>query len=173
MQTSFRNSLVSSALVLGAAVVGSNAFAQGPDDNLQWRSVNGIIQGNSVVGSGTGAMTGAPGPWTTQDGHASVSLKTGQVDFDVRGLVFAAGNSIGTTGTVTQVKGTLVCDTDGSASGGNSVFVDTPLVDLDDEGNARFHGQVSLPATCATAPDVAFLIRLGAGRWIANGAVLQ
>jgi hypothetical protein len=44
---------------------------------------------------------------------------------------------------VVQVKGTLVCDTDGSASGGNSVLVDTPLVELDDEGNARFNGRVS------------------------------
>jgi len=42
-------------------------------------------------------------------------LQTGQVNFDVRGLVLAAGNSIGTPGTVAQVKGTLVCDTDGSA----------------------------------------------------------
>ena len=149
MQTSLRNSLVLSALALGAAVFGPNALAQGPDDNkLQWRSVIGIIQGGNVVGSGTGAVTGAPGPWSAQDGRVSVSLKTGQVDFDVRGLVFAAGNAIGTPGTVAQVMGTLVCDTDGSASAGkNSVFVDTPLVDLDDEGNAQFHDKVSLPAT--------------------------
>ncbi len=174
MQTMIRKSLLVSALALGAAVVGSSAFAQGPDDNkLQWRSVIGITQGNNVVGSGTGAMTGVPGPWSAQSGHVSVSLKTGQVDFDVRGLVFAAGNAIGTPGAVAQVKGTLVCDTDGSASGGNSVFVDTALVDLDDEGNAQFHGKLSIPATCATEPDVAFLIRLGSGRWIASGTVLQ
>jgi len=72
------------------------------------------------------------------------------------------------------VKGTLVCDTDGSASGGNSVLVDTPLVELDDQGNASFDGQVgSLPAACTTEPDIAFLIRVGAGRWIANGTVLR
>ena len=76
-------------------------------------------------------------------------------------------------GHIAQVKGTLVCDTDGSASGGNSPFVDTPLVDLDDEGNARFHGPVSIPAACATEPDVAFLIRTASGRWIANGTVLR
>jgi hypothetical protein len=72
------------------------------------------------------------------------------------------------------VKGTLVCDTDGSASRGNSVLVDTPLVDLDDQGNARFDGLIGpLPSACTTEPDIAFLIRVGAGRWIANGTVLR
>ena len=92
----------------------------------------------------------------------------------VRGLVLAGGNSIGTPGTVLQVRGTLVCDTDGSASGGNSVLVDAPLVDLDDQGNARFSGNVgSFPAACTSEPDVAFLIRTGSGRWIGNGTVLR
>ena len=91
-----------------------------------------------------------------------------------RGLVLAGGNSIGTPGAVTQVKGTLVCDTDGSASGGNSVLVDTQMVELDERGNARFNGSVgALPAVCISEPDVAFLIRVGAGRWIANGTVLR
>jgi hypothetical protein len=62
---------------------------------------------------------------------------------------------------------------DGSTSGGNSVNVDTPLVELDDEGNARFNGRVTLPATCATEPDVAFLIRTASGYWVANGTVLR
>jgi hypothetical protein len=172
MQSFMHKSLIVSALAVGAALAGANAYAS-PDDKLQWRSIIGIIQGNSTVGSGTGIATGAPGPWSALDGHASVSLRNGQVDFDVRGLVLAAGNSIGTPGTITQVKGTLVCDTDGNASGGNSVIVDTGLVELDDEGNARFHGQVALPVTCATEPDVAFLIRTASGRWIANGIVLH
>jgi hypothetical protein len=96
------------------------------------------------------------------------------VNFDVHGLVLAAGNSIGTRGTIAAVKGTLVCDTDGSASGGNSVLVDTQMVELDERGNARFNGSVgALPAVCISEPDVAFLIRVGAGRWIANGTVLR
>lgn len=173
MHTSFRKSLIATVLALSAALIGTSASAGSPDDKLQWRSVIGIIQGNNVVGSGAGAATGAPGPWSATDGHADVSLKTGQFNFDVRGLVLAAGNSIGTPGTIAQVKGTLVCDTDGSAAGGNSVIVDTPLVDLDDEGNARFSGRVTMPAVCATEPDVAFLIRTGSGRWIANGTVLR
>jgi hypothetical protein len=87
---------------------------------------------------------------------------------------YGDSGAIGTPGTILQVKGTLVCDTDGSASGGNSVFVDTPLVDLDDQGDAQFHGNVgALPSVCASEPDVGFLVRVSSGRWIANGTVLR
>jgi len=30
-----------------------------------------------------------------------------------------------------------------------------------------------MPVVCATEPDVAFLIRVGAGKWIANATVLR
>jgi hypothetical protein len=169
MQTWLRKSLVITALTLGAAQV---AYAD-PNDLARWQSVIGIIQGGNVVGSGTGAVTGVPGPWSARDGHVTVNLTRGKIDFDVRGLVFAAGNAIGNTGTVAQVKGTLVCDTDGSASAGNSILVDTPLVALDDEGNAHFSGNVTMPAVCATEPDIAFLIRTASGKWIGNGTVLR
>ena len=173
MQTFFFKSLLVSSLVLVAAVAAQNASAD-PGDTLRWQSVIGIAQGNNVVGSGTGAATGAPGPWSALDGHVNVDLGNGEINFVVRGLVLAGGNSIGTPGAVAQVKGTLVCDTDSSASGLNSVLVDTPLVDLDDQGDARFNGNVgSLPTVCVSEPDVAFLIRTGSGRWIGNGTVLR
>ena len=168
MQTLLRKSLVITALALGAtqsAHADQNNFAR-------WESVIGIIQGGNVVGTGTGAVTGAPGPWSAQGGHVAVDLTHGKIQFDVHGLVFAAGNTIGNTGTVAQVMGTLVCDTNGSASA-NSIHVDTPLVDLDEEGDAHFSGGVSMPAVCATEPDIAFLIRLANGKWIANGTVLR
>ena len=168
-----RKSLIVAALALGASAAVQNAVAD-PGDSARWQSVIGVAQGNSVVGSGTGAVTGAPGPWSAQFGSAGADLARGDVHFDVRGLVLAGGNSIGTPGTVLEVKGTLVCDTNGSASGGNSVLVDTPLVTLDDEGNAQFHGSVGpLPPVCASEPDIAFLIRTASGRWIGNGAVLR
>jgi len=172
MQT-LRKSLLVSGLAIGAALIGGNASADS-GYNLRWQSVIGIVQGNNVVGSGTGAATGAPGPWSALDGHVNVDLGNGEINFVVRGIVLAGGNSIGTPGAVLKIKGTLVCDTDGSASGGNSILVDTPLVDLDDQGDARFNGSVgSLPPVCASEPDVAFLIRTGSGRWIGNGAVLR
>jgi hypothetical protein len=168
-----RKSLIISGLALGAAVIGQNASAD-PGDTVHWQSVIGIIQASNVVGSGTGAATGAPGPWSALGGHANVVLDNGQVNFSTNGLVLAGGNAIGTPGAVLQVKGTLVCDTDGSASGGNSALVDTPLVDLDDQGDARFDGNVGpLPPVCASEPDIAFLIRTASGRWIGNGTVLR
>jgi hypothetical protein len=169
MQTWLRKSLVFTALALGATQM---ALA-GQGEVARWQSVIGIIQGGNVVGSGTGAVTGAPGPWSAQGGHVAVDLTQGKIQFDVRGLVFAAGNTIGNTGPVAQVKGTLVCDTNGSASFGNSILVDTPLVDLDGEGDAHFSGNVSMPVVCATEPDIAFLIRTASGRWIGNGTVLR
>ena len=169
MQAKLWKSVVIGALGLGAIQV---AHAE-QSDVARWDSVIGIIQGGNVVGSGTGAVTGAPGPWSARGGHVAVDLKNGRIEFDIRGLVFAGGNAIGTTGTVAQIKGTLVCDTDGSGSGGNSVLVDTPLVDLDEEGDAHFRGYVTLPVTCAIQPDIAFLIRTPSGRWIGNGTVLR
>jgi hypothetical protein len=46
---------------------------------------------------------------------------------------------------------------------------DTPLVDLDDQGDARFGGSVGpMQSVCGSEPDIAFLIRTGGGRWIAG-----
>jgi hypothetical protein len=172
MPTLLRKILIGSGLALGAAVMGQNAVA-GLGDDLRWQSVIGIAQPNNVVGTGSGAVTGGGAPWSAFDGHANVDLERGEMNFDVRGLVLAGGNSIGTRGTIAAVKGTLVCDTDGSASG-NSVLVDTPLVELDERGNARFNGSIgALPSVCISERDIAFLIRVGAGRWIANGTVLR
>ena len=174
MKASFRKSLVVAGLALGAAVIGGNASA-GKGDNLRWQSVIGIAQAGNVVGTGTGAVTGA-GVWSAQGGHVTIDIDSGKIDFDVRGLVLAGGIAIGTPGSVLQVRGSLVCDTDGSASGGNSVLVELPLVDLSDEGDAQFQGSVRLPPVCTSEPDIAFLIRAGASataKWIANGTVLR
>jgi hypothetical protein len=164
-----------SALVtmLAAAVVPLHANAD-VGDTIQWQSIVGIVQANNVVGVGAGAIAGGGQPWTTSGGHATVNLRTGQVTFEVRGLVFAGGNTIGTPLPVAQVTGTLVCDTNGSA-GGTSVQVHTPVVPLDSEGDAQFSGSVGpLPAVCVSEPDIAFLVRVpGLNRWIANGAVLR
>jgi hypothetical protein len=172
MQTSWKKSLLVSSLAVGAVFAGTNAVAAGA--TVHWQTVLGILQANNVVGSGTGAVTGGGTPWSAQSGNAEVNLATGDTHFSVRGLALAGGNAVGTPGPVAQVKGTLICDTDGSASAGNSVLVDTPLVDLDDQGNARFAGNVgALPAACMNEPDMAFVIRVAAGRWIANGTVLR
>jgi hypothetical protein len=143
------------------------------DDVAHWQTVVGLIQPGNLVGSGTGGVLGGGQPWTTAGGEAGVNLINGNVGFRVRGLVFAGGNAVGTTGPISMVKGTLVCDTDGSAGGGNSTLVDTPLVPLSATGDAQFSGNLGpLPPACAE-PDIVFVIRISAGRWIANGAVLR
>jgi hypothetical protein len=144
-----------------------------PAQVVRWERIVGIIQAGNVVGSGTGAVTGGGQPWVVTDGRASVDLATGEVRFDIEGLVLAGGNSIGTRGTIAQVRGTLVCDTNGSAGSGNSVLVNTELVDLSLQGDATLQkGNIGpLPGVCLTEPDIAFLIRNSGGAWLAAGVV--
>jgi hypothetical protein len=138
-------------------------------EHVQWSDVRGIVQPGAMVGTGSGQVTGGGAPWSTTGGHVKVNLDDGSINFEVRGLVLAAGNSIGTRGGVTTVKGTLVCDTNGSLTG-DSALVDTSTVTLDGQGDAHFDGVVGpFPPECSE-PDIAFLVRAG-GAWIAFGAV--
>jgi hypothetical protein len=154
-----------STSVLFVAFTAATVTAQ----TASWRQIVGIIPAGNVVGSGTGAVPGGFLPWTTTAGAARVNLRNG-----------APGITIGTPGPIMGVKGTLVCDVDGSASGGNSVLVETPSVRLSSTGDAAFSGKVGpLPAVCSSERDLAFLVRASVvggnsveGPWIANGAVL-
>jgi hypothetical protein len=159
------------AVVATSVLAATQASAN--DETLKWQTVVGIIQaGNVVAGIAGGGL-----PWSTLGGNAFVNLGSGRVHFRVDGLVLAGGNAIGTPGPITEVKGTLVCDTDGDAGG--PLIIDTQTVPLNEEGDAHFDGELgTLPGACSTEPDVAFLIRIAnagmnAGRWIANGAVLH
>lgn len=133
-------------------------------ETTRWKTIIGIIQGGNVVDG----ITGGGAPWSALDGEARVDLASGEIEFEVRGLVLAGGNSIGTPGAVTQVAGTIAC-----AAGAT---VSTPQVPLTPQGNARFSGKVSVPLGC-TGADVAFLVTTPpagsppAPKWIANGAV--
>ena len=138
---------------------------------VRWKQIIGIRGSFTSVGSGAGAVDSVDTPWSTLEGRARVNLGTGDLNFRVKGLVLASTNSIGTPGVITQVTGTLVCDTDGSVDG-NSARVDTPLVTLSAQGNAQFTGNVGpLPAKCVGEPDIAFVILPPGINWIANGAV--
>jgi len=152
---------------------------------VRWEQIIGIQQAFDLVGVGTGQVVGGA-PWETTEGQARVTLGTGRVRFTVEGLVLAVGSAgdgfftglpIGTPAGVSQIKGTLVCDVDGSAGGGHSVLVDTSAVSLSAQGDAQFSGNVGpLPVVCSSEPDIAFLLRIVvpvafADRWIAAGAV--
>jgi hypothetical protein len=154
------------ALTTGTALLvggmGSPAAAQTAAQTVKWRTVIGIIQAGNVVAG----IPGGGQPWSTLGGEASVNLSTGRVEFEVRGLVLAGGDAIGSPGATNQVKGTLVCVT-----GVTPTVIDTPLVPLNVRGDAEFDGSVGpFPTTC-TPTNIVFLVRIGANRWIANGAV--
>lgn len=184
----FRNSVffrkglpVVGFLLIGILILGAMNFVPAKaavpssfaENELEWRQIVGIIVPGSTVGSGTGKVTGGGLPWHTSGGRAEVNLTTGNLRFSVDGLVLAAGNSIGTPDGVTSVKGTLVCDTTGVASP-NSILVDTPLIPLSAQGNARFSGSLgALPVACTSQPNIAFLIRTGGGAWLASGMVRE
>jgi hypothetical protein len=158
-----RSAVVGAALLLVALAPAGRADGNGNGNSVRWQTIIGIIQAGNVVGGIGGGME----PWSTLGGHAYVDLADGVVDFEVSGLVLAGGNSIGTPATVTQVKGTLVC----APESATPVVVDTPLVALSAKGNAEFDGSFSGSTAGCNATDVAFLIRISANRWIANGAV--
>jgi hypothetical protein len=148
---------VAALLTTGFASAG---LADSDRDVVSWKRIIGIIQAGNVVFD----ITGGGQPWSTLGGEARVNLRTGKVEFDVRGLVLAGGNTIGTPGSVTEVKGTIAC------GAGVLNQRDTPLVTLSAQGEAEFEGNITVPASC-TQSNIVFLIRIAANRWIANGTV--
>ena len=133
-------------------------------DTVRWRTIIGITDAGNVVGG----IGGGGQPWSTLGGRARVDLAKSQVSFEVDGLVLAGGNTFGTPDAIIQVMGTIVCDAGTPAQ----QVRDTPLVPLSPQGDAEFSGITTLPipSTC-NASNVVFLVRIPAGRWIANGAV--
>src|SRR5260370_40443164 len=148
----------------------SAAFAFDHDDSIvRWKTIVGniTVSNNDAVGGINPGTT----PWSTLGGRASVNLVTGNVSFDVDGLVLNGGNATGTPDGVDQVEGSLICD---AGVKDQTIFTTTP-VQLNAQGNADFSGTVNtIPGTCT---NPLFLIRIGPDlpganqRWIATGAV--
>ena len=153
-------------VVLSSAVV---AFAQDNGAVVRWNTIVGniTVSNNDAVGGINPGTT----PWSTLGGRASVNLVTGNVSFDVDGLVLNGGNATGTPGGVDQVEGSLICD---AGAQDQTIFTTTP-VQLNAQGNADFSGTFNtIPGSCT---NPLFLIRIGPDlpganqRWIATGAV--
>ena len=159
-----------------AWVTGSSAMAISDRDVVKWEGFVGNIRTGvaGAVGSGTGAVNAAGAPWVATGGKARVNLVSGQLQFRISGLVLADTIFVGTPGNNPQVMGTLVCDTNGSAGGGNSVLVSTPLIPLSPQGDADFNGDLGpLPAACVSEPDIAFLVRSVTGVYFAAAIVRE
>jgi hypothetical protein len=140
------------------------AFAQDDNVTVRWRTIVGNINDPGVSNPVAGIPSGGL-PWTTTGGRARVNLKTGQIAFNVAGLVLNGGNASGATGGVANVKGTLVCNPGTSAQ----AVLDTATVPLSLEGDAEFIGSLASVPACA---NPLFLVRIPANNsWIATGAV--
>ena len=150
-----------------AVLFASTAFAD--NSVVRWDSIVGVITTPGLDNPVADVHAGAT-PWTTTRGQASINLNNGATGFFVQGLVINGSKSSGTTGPITSVVGTLVCN----AGGSDEQLVDTTPVPLSALGNAGFSGTIGpINAPCN---NPLFLIRIAqpagaAGRWIATGAV--
>jgi hypothetical protein len=164
--------------VIGGALLltmpGAAGWADGGGDgknSVRWETIIGTFFIGAIPGTSANTVAGITGggePWSTLSGHAYVDLSSGAVDFEVKGLVLAGGNSIGTPATIAQVEGTLVC----SPGTTSQAIINTPPVPLDAQGNASFNGSFTSPTDGCSPTAVVFLITIPSnGHWIANGAV--
>ena len=155
-------------LVLGVSASFAQTTSNVVGNVVRWKTIVGniTVSPNDAVG---GILPGTT-PWSTVGGSARVNLATGDVSFDVVGLVLNGGNATGTPDGVDQVEGSLVCN----AGQGNPTIFTTPPVPLDARGNADFSGKfATIPGTCT---NPLFLIRIAPNidpiqHWIATGAV--
>ena len=139
------------------------AFAQ-TETVVRWRGMEGVVTAPGIDNPVSQIHSGA-GPWTTRDGSARINLATGEGSFEVEGLVLNGGTASGTTGPVTAVVGTLVCNP-GSAAGAVEAVIDTPAANLSATGNAELSFKINVPVECS---HPVFLVRVPSGRWIATG----
>jgi hypothetical protein len=174
-------------LIVFGATLGIASADPAAAQNVRWQDLVGVIQPLNQVGThpdtssppnnvcGSDCIVGGGQPWVTERGQAKINLANGQLEFTVGGLVLAGGNTIGTPGAVTQVKGTLICIPNPNTPTSTNTIIDTTAVALSPTGDAHFSGNVgSIPNACG-ATNIAFLVRIAAGgginRWIAAGAV--
>ena len=158
--------------VMALSLLFAVASSGGGDAIVRWQRIVGVITAPGVSNPVAGIPSGAL-PWTVSSGWASVDFGTGHIAFLVKGLVLVGGDSSGTPGKVTRVKGTLVCNPGTSGQ----VVIDTPAVPLDSLGDAQFLPPAQLVGDLASAlpspcTNPLFLIRVSPKDvWIATGAV--
>ena len=165
-------------IALGVMLAAAPAFAQhgnhGNPPNattVQWQDIVGVITAQGVFNPISDNISSGNFAWSTEGGSARVDLATGATSFDVEGLVLNGTAASGTTGPITAVTGTLVCNPGDPQA---EMPIDTDVVPLSARGNASFDGTIAaIPAVCA---NPLFLVRIAvpagaAGRWIATGAV--
>ena len=151
---------VLSVSLLASAFAGTNGI-------VRWNRIDGVITALNIDNP-VGNISSGTFPWTTQSGIARVDLSSGGVSWEVDGLVINGAVFSGTSGPITAVTGTLVCN-----PGPTQTAHDTASVPFDVNGDAVFTGQIAnIPNPC---DNPIFLIRIAqpagaAGLWIATGS---
>ena len=147
---------IQAAVKMGAmaALVCATVFADGGDRNQNAAFTSGLL--GSMPNQSVAGVPSGGAPWTVREGHAVV--QRGRLKVEVKGLLIAAGtlangnpvpqNLIGTTGPVTMIAASLVCN--GMIAG------NTAVVSLSAAGDAEMEARLSI-GTC-TSPSV--LVRI-------------
>jgi hypothetical protein len=154
------------------ALAVASAHAQGQFVN--WERIEGINP-NPAGGQVFAGINPVTFPWSSAGGRARLNTANGRLHFEVRGLAIGASPTplavVGTTGAVTEVLGTILCNATGE-------YVDSDPVELWTSGDASFHGSLPYMITCNDESWV-FLLRVAGvvpgappitGRWLAHGA---
>lgn len=158
------------AVLLGTVAVG---IARAEVTVVHWQRIEGINP--NPTGQTLNGIVPVGFPWSVDEGRAVLNPANGRTRFHVAGLSMGASPTafaaIGTTGAVTRVKGTVMCNQTGE-------FVDTDDVKLSPEGDAYFVGQLPFVPACEPG-NLIFLLRIAevvAGAppitnlWLAHGA---
>jgi len=174
---------LAAALVIGLF---QTSIARADGQEVVWARIAGINP-NPIGGQDIGGILNPVHPvgfpWSVTRGRAKLDLETNEVHFRVDGLSMGASPSpfggIGTTGVVTKVKGTIVCNPTPPNPVSPFPPIDTDAVELSAHGNASFHGTLSIPVACAPQ-NLVFLLRVAetppfvfpsiVDLWLAHGA---
>ncbi len=160
-------------LLIIATVLSANVLASRDNGNsdehrkLLSSTLIGVPAGMTGATGAIGGVNAGGAPWVVAEGR--VMLRSdGRLQAEVEGLLITGTGTAfdGTTGPVTGVRASLVCQ-------GTNVVASTGVVPLDKSGDAEIKQVISLPSSCI-GPIV--LIRVGAttsnpgplmGPWIA------
>src|SRR5713101_5449331 len=116
---------------------GRPAISGGEANVVRWNGIDGVITALNVDNP-VGNIHSGTFPWSAGSGQALVNLSTGQTSFQVEGLVINGAVFSGTSGPITAVTGTLVCN-----PGPTQTALDTANVPFDVNGDAVFTGQIA------------------------------
>jgi hypothetical protein len=124
-------------LVVGAPVLAIfTSQASSPQVHFQ-SSIVGSTPDTPIDGINSGGA-----PWVVAAGEAGLT-PSGMLQLNVVGLLISQGPLNGTTGPVSSVFASLVCQ------GTGNVVASTSSVPLASNGNAQINQQVTLPTSCA------------------------